>query len=134
MKEIPEYELLFEYTRSRGPGGQNVNKTNSAVILRWYPLQSSVLSSFEKERLALKWASKLTADGEILIRAEDFREQEKNKKLAVKRLHLLLQEGLRVPKKRISTKPSYSQKQKRLTSKRHRSDIKKARSKKIEES
>lgn len=133
MKAIPEYELQFEYTRSRGPGGQHVNKTNSAVILRWYPMLSSILTNTEKERLALKWGAKLTVDGDIIVRVEDFREQEKNKKLAVKRLHLLLEEGLRIPKKRVSTKPSYSQKQKRLTSKRHRSDVKKGRSKNIKD-
>lgn len=131
MKTIPNYELQFEFTRSRGPGGQHVNKTNSAVIIRWYPMLSSILSPQEKDRVARKWHNKLTVDGEFLLRVEESREQDRNKKIAVERLHELLEEALKVPKKRISTKPSYSQRQKRLTEKRKRSEIKKTRQEKI---
>jgi ribosome-associated protein len=133
MKKVPEFEMQFEYTRSRGPGGQNVNKTNSAVILRWYPMYSSVLSPIEKDRVSRKWQDRLTTDGEIMIRADEFREQERNKKSAIQRLHKLLEDALKVPKRRIATKPSYSQKQKRLKSKKHRSEIKKTRGEKHED-
>jgi ribosome-associated protein len=131
MKTIPAFELQFEFTRSRGPGGQHVNKTNSAVILRWYPMLSSILTPFEKERLSRKWHNKLTVEGEFILRVEESREQDRNKKLAIERLHELLEEALKIPKKRISTKPSYSQKQKRMNEKRKRSEIKKTRQEKI---
>ena len=124
---IPFHELNFEYTRSRGPGGQNVNRTNSACVLRFCLSDSSAFTEMQKHRLLDKLASKMNEAGEILIRSDEFRDQDQNRKACIEKLHQLLKAALFVPKTRIATKPKKSAVKKRLNEKRHRSDIKKGR-------
>lgn len=121
-------ECRFEYTRSRGAGGQHVNRTESAVILRFSLFDCYSLSDDQKLLIATKLQTKLTNEGEILLREESSREREMNRKLVMKRFLNLIERSLHVPKPRKKTKPSYSSKQKRLSSKRLHSEKKKSRS------
>ena len=124
---IPWSEIEWSATRSSGAGGQHVNRTNSAVQLRFSISQSLALSDFEKSRLLHKLAHRLIQNDEILIRSEDQRDQLSNKNKAYQLLNELIIESLKVPKKRFATKPKKSSIQKRLTSKKHRGEIKKNR-------
>lgn len=128
---IPWSEVQFSVMRSSGAGGQHVNKTNSAVQLRFSIKESTTLSEEQKARLRIKLAYRLTQAGEILIRVEDERDQKSNKERSYKLLNELIIEGLKVPKKRIATKPKKSAIKKRLESKKIRSKIKKNRSEKV---
>jgi ribosome-associated protein len=123
------HEFDFTYARSRGPGGQNVNRTNSAAILRWNLRDSQALPENIKARLLEKLATQLTVDGDILIRSEEFRDQDQNRSACLKRLQALLAKALFVPKKRVATKPSRSSVRKRLDSKKRHSEVKAGRKK-----
>jgi ribosome-associated protein len=123
-------EITFETTRSRGAGGQHVNRTESAVILRWNLVETEAFGGVHKERLISKLGSTLTKEGEILIRAETHRDQDSNKKEAIRRFEEIIAKGLHVPKKRIKTKPTKSSQRKRLDTKKSHSDKKKMRSEK----
>lgn len=123
-------ELSFEFTRSRGPGGQHVNRTESAVILRWNVRDTKGFSDIQKQRLLANLENQLTKEGEVLIRAETHRDQESNKKEALRRLNDLVAKALFVPKKRIKTKPTKSSQRRRLDEKKSHSKTKKLRSEK----
>lgn len=127
--QIPFFEMEFTYARSRGPGGQNVNRTNSAAILRWNLWGSQFFNQELKEKLALKLQGKLTVDGDLVIRSEVHRDQDQNRSECIRKLHEILQKALMVPKKRIATKPSRSATRKRLESKKKESEIKTLRKK-----
>ena len=121
---IPFHEMDFTYARSRGPGGQNVNRTNSAAILRWNLMKSQAFNEETKLRLQTKLANQLTDDGDLLIRSEEFRDQDQNRSACIKKLQLIIQKALFVPKKRVATKPKKSAVRKRLDSKKHLSETK----------
>lgn len=123
------HEFDFTYARSRGPGGQNVNRTNSAAILRWNLRDTQSLPENIKARLLEKLANQLTVDGDILIRSEEFRDQDQNRSACLKRLQALIQKALFVPKKRVATKPTRSSVRKRLDSKKRHSEVKAGRKK-----
>ncbi len=125
---LPYDEIEITATRSRGPGGQNVNKTNSAIQLRWNLRNSQFFPLHIYDRLLFKLASKLTVDGEIIIRSENFRDQDQNKKDAYFKLNEMILAALYIPKKRVKTKPTRGSKERRLKQKKGRSDIKKSRS------
>ncbi len=125
---LPYDEIEISAMRSRGPGGQNVNKTNSAIQLRWNLRNSIYFPAHIQERLLKKLAGKLTVEGEIIIRSESSRDQEQNKKESYAKLGEMIQAALFVPKKRIKTKPTRGSKERRLKAKKGRSDIKKMRS------
>jgi ribosome-associated protein len=126
---IPWSELEFSAVRSSGAGGQNVNKTNSAVILRWNLRSSSVIPEEQKTKLLQILARQLTLEGEILIRSERQRDQAANKKDCVEKLVQMLKVALTPRKKRQATKPTRSSKRKRLDTKRAHSEKKQLRSK-----
>ncbi len=123
-------EIQFEFTRSRGAGGQHVNRTESAVILRWNLFDTKSFVGAEKDRLLLNLATQLTKEGDLLIRSESFRDQDSNRKEAIRRFEEILKKALFVPKKRIKTKPTKSSQRKRLDSKKTHSDKKRQRSEK----
>lgn len=129
-KKIPYSEFNFEVTRSRGPGGQNVNRTNSAVILRWPYLTSSVLTDEQKHKISYKLANIINAQQELFIRSEESRDQDQNKKNCLNKLNQYLEKAFFVPKKRIKTKPSRSSVEKRIQSKKKAAEIKKGRQQK----
>jgi len=124
VARIPWNEFDFESSRSRGPGGQNVNKTNSAVQLRWSIVTTEAFPPEQKEKLLTRLASKLTTSGELLIRSEVFRDQDRNRKECLRKLGLLLEQSLRDPKPRKATKPTKSSKRKRQDEKKIRSEVK----------
>ena len=122
---IPESELEERFIRSSGPGGQNVNKVSSAVQLRFDVRNSPSLS--ETVRAALLKASGVTQDGVLVITAQRFREQERNRADARARLVEIVRRAATPQKPRRATKIPKASKRKRLESKKHRSEIKRGR-------
>ena len=111
-------EITFATSRSSGPGGQNVNKVESRVELRWNLAASALLTEAQKALIREKIAGRLTADGDLLITAQDDRSQLRNKEIALAKFHELLRRSLLRPKPRKATKPSKSAVRKRLEGKK----------------
>jgi len=111
-------ELKFKAVRSSGAGGQHVNKVSSKVELFFDLKNSDELSLEEKELLIKNLQPKLTKEGVLLLNCDESRSQHKNKEIVIKRFLALITNGLKVPKKRKSTKPSKSSIQKRLDKKK----------------
>ena len=124
-------EITFQTSRSSGPGGQNVNKVESRVELRFHLLDSQVLTEAQKVLILEKVVNQLTAEGLLLVTAQDDRSQFRNKEIALARFHELLLKSLRRPKPRKATKPSKGAVRKRLEGKKLHSD-KKANRRKLE--
>lgn len=120
---IPEHELTFSFARSSGKGGQNVNKTSTKALLKWVPASSS-LQRDVKERFLKKYAAKLNAFGELSIHSDRHRSQPMNIEDCREKLKEMILSVAVPPKPRKKTKPSKSQKRKRLESKRIHSDKK----------
>jgi ribosome-associated protein len=110
-------ELHFSFARSSGPGGQNVNKVNSKVILHWNVLESKSVRAEVKDRFLQKFKNKINDDGEVVIASESHRDQLRNREACIEKLEKMLAQVLLPPKKRLKTKPSRSAKEKRLKSK-----------------
>lgn len=124
---LQDSEIEERFVRSPGPGGQNVNKTSSAVQLRFDARHSKALSNAVYLRLKKLAGRRLTADGVLIIEAHQFRTQEQNRQDARDRLADLIRQAARPPKYRRATKPSKASKQRRLDAKKHKGSIKKAR-------
>ncbi|WP_416053962.1 alternative ribosome rescue aminoacyl-tRNA hydrolase ArfB [Marinibactrum halimedae] len=116
-------EIEFHAMRSQGAGGQNVNKVSSAIHLR-FNIRASSLPEWVKHRVLARKDQRITSDGIIVIKAQQFRTQEKNRRDALERLQAILQSALHIPITRIATKPTKASKQRRLDSKSRRSAIK----------
>lgn len=125
---IPEEEIAFSFVRASGPGGQNVNKVSSAVELRFDVAASPSLPDGVKARLARLAGRRLTREGVLVIQAQRFRTQERNREDARERLAAFIAAGLSVPKPRVATKPSRAAKARRMDAKRERGEIKRGRS------
>lgn len=123
---IPDSELEESFIRSSGPGGQNVNKVSSAVQLRFNVLTSASLTDVARE--ALLRSGKLTQARELIITAQRFREQERNRADARERLVEIIREAATPKLVRRPTKVPKSSKRKRLDGKKHRAQIKRGRS------
>jgi ribosome-associated protein len=117
-------EITYQTSRASGPGGQNVNKVESRVELRWNLPTSQVLSDVQKQLILEKLANQLTATGDLLVVAQDDRSQLRNKEIALARFHELLQKSLRRPKPRRATRPSAGAVRQRLEGKKRQSDKK----------
>ena len=120
-------EVIFKAVRSRGPGGQNVNKVSSAAQAYWDFRTSHLLSDAQKERLWTKIGHMLTAEGYLQFRSDEFRDLERNKKRCLEKIAALVKDALHVPKKRKATKPTRSSKIKRREQKSRRGEVKKLR-------
>ncbi len=127
--EIIVNELNYKAVRSSGPGGQNVNKVASKVVLTFDLVNSLGLSDEEKERSIEKLKSKLTTEGILILNCDEDRSQLKNKELVTKRFLELIQKSLVVPKVRKATKIPRSVVEKRLKDKSSQSEIKQNRKK-----
>lgn len=124
-------EISFKAVRSSGPGGQNVNKVASKVILSFDLLLSNGLTEDEKTHLQIKLASKLSQENILLITSQEDRSQIKNKEIAIKKFLKILENGLKIDKIRKETKIPRGIKEKRLNAKKVMSILKQNRKKPI---
>ena len=113
---IPEIELDFSAIRAQGPGGQNVNKVSSAIHLR-FDIQQSSLPDFYKQRLLKLNDQRISKDGVVIIKAQSYRSQDKNRVEALSRLQLLVQSAGFTAKQRRPTKPTRGSQMRRMDKK-----------------
>lgn len=128
-KELLQGEFQYKAVRSSGPGGQNVNKVSSKVVLSFDLKNTVAFSEQEKERLLLKLESKLTSEGILIMQCDEERSQLKNKNIVTKRFFDLLEKALQVPKKRVATQTPKAVIEKRIKDKKLNSEIKQNRKK-----
>jgi len=128
--EIPENEVEFSAIRASGPGGQHVNKVSSAVHLR-FDIKASSLPDHFKQRLLEKNDQRISREGVVIIKARQYRSQEKNRQEALLRLEELIIQSTRTEKPRRATRPPKSSKKKRVDEKKARGHIKNLRGSKI---
>jgi ribosome-associated protein len=122
--EIPAGELREAASRSSGPGGQHVNKTNTRVTLRWNIQASEALSDRQRARLLTRLAHRLTGRSDLIVHADQARSRTRNRERALLRLAAIVREGLSVQRSRVATKPSKGARKRRVETKRRRSTLK----------
>lgn len=127
---IDEEELEESFIRASGPGGQNVNKVSTAVELRFDAAASPNLPASVRARLARLAGRRMTNDGVLIIKADSFRSQERNRADARERLIALIRRAATPPRPRIKTRPTRASKERRLKDKGRRGDVKRMRSRK----
>ncbi|MFD1218347.1 MULTISPECIES: alternative ribosome rescue aminoacyl-tRNA hydrolase ArfB [Microbulbifer] len=125
---ISEHEITWNAVRAQGSGGQNVNKVSSAIHLR-FDVQASSLPEEVKSRVLALRDQRISSDGVVIIKAQRFRTQEKNRTDALERLRTLILSAMKKPKKRVPTKPTRGSKERRLKSKARRGQVKSLRGK-----
>jgi ribosome-associated protein len=118
IKRQLENECVFSASRSSGPGGQNVNKVNTRVELRFSVTNSNIFTEEEKTRIFLKLGNRINSDGELLLTSDSERTQLGNKQMVIEKFFLMIEKALTIQRKRIKTRPTFSSKLKRLDGKK----------------
>jgi len=118
-KKQLETEIVFSATRSSGPGGQNVNKVNTRVELRFSVINSIIFSNEEKARISLKLKNRINSEGELIITSQTARTQLDNKEKALEKFFDLIEKALTIQKKRLKSRPTVASRLKRLESKKN---------------
>lgn len=124
---IPLTELRFEFARSAGAGGQNVNKVSSKARLRWSVEQSDALPPGVRERFMRRYARRITNDGEFMLTSQRYRDQGRNVQDCLDKLRDMVREVATPPKRRVATRPGRAAKERRLSDKKRRADVKRTR-------
>ncbi len=124
---IPAAELQATYARSAGPGGQNVNKVNTKAVLRWQVVQSPSLPEAVRRRFLERYANRVNGVGELVLAADEHREQSRNLAACYDRLREMIVAVLRPPRRRIKTRPSRAAVERRIESKQRASEKKQRR-------
>jgi ribosome-associated protein len=124
---IPARELAERFARSRGPGGQHVNKTESKVELRWRPAESRAIDGDDRSWLLARLARRLTSDGDLVVTSERTRDQARNREDARTKLAAIVRAALARPRPRKRTRPSRGAVERRIEGKKRRSRVKRAR-------
>lgn len=124
---IPLSELRFRFARSSGPGGQHVNRSATRVELLFDVAGSPSLTQAQRERALKELAPYIDSEGVLHLVSQTFRSQLRNREEVVKRFQMLMNKAMRVPKRRRPTRPSRAAQEKRLATKRRRSEIKRQR-------
>src|SRR2546430_6796725 len=112
--QIPDEELRFTFARSGGPGGQNVNKVASKAVLRWDLGANGTVPPEVKDRLRALQRNRITVEGELVIQAQNYRDQERNKMECLERMREMLLQAASLPKKRRPSRPTRGSKERRL--------------------
>lgn len=126
---IPDEEIKFQFSRSSGKGGQNINKVETKVEVRFNIDGSKAFSNEEKEKILKFLANRINKKGDLIVVSEEGRNQLENRRFALEKLNKMIKEALKPEEERISTKPSKSIKERRLKDKKIISEKKKSRQK-----
>ena len=121
---IDENEFSFTFARSSGPGGQNVNKTNSKAVLAWNINESKSISGAAKQRFFSAFKNRINDLGEVIISSDETRDRMQNQQRCIDKLLEMVEEVWLPPKTRHATKPTRSSQRRRVEGKKHRSDVK----------
>lgn len=124
---VPEYEIDFRFTTSGGPGGQHANKASTRVELIWNVTNSAVLGPRQRRRLQEALRRRIDSAGNLRLASDRNRSQLQNRNDVIERFRTLVRTALVPPKKRVETKPTRAAKEKRLTQKKQRSEVKQSR-------
>lgn len=127
IKKQLEAEVVFSATRSSGPGGQNVNKVNTQVELRFSVKDSGLFSDEVKDRIFLKLKNRMNSEGELIVTSQSGRSQLNNKENALEKFFELIEKALTVRKKRLKSTPTLASRLKRLEAKKNQSQKKQLR-------